>query len=130
MSDASDQKAKSDLKDYLNDFLYPELAIYVYSYLGVFDDIRPRIMALIAGDSPDWLYEPKFLHESVIVPCFSIGKILAKKHPIVMPEPIEGKAPRTLARERKEAETKYSAIGLLLSYEFVEDYFKNMKTMT
>ena len=130
MSNATDSKARSDVTRQLNKFKYPELAIYVFSYLGVFDDIRRRILALIAGESADWLYGPAFLHGSVIVPCFSIGKILAKKHKVEMPQPIEGKKPETLDKERRKAEHKYNTLGFLLSYEMVVDYFKIMQTMT
>ena len=129
MSNSTYTKAISDITKSLNGFNYPELAIYVYSYLGVFDDIRPQIIALIDGPSGDWLYSPKFLHESVIVPCYSIGKILAKKRPLVLPKPV-GASASSFNRERKKAETKYSAIGFLLSFEMVVDYFKIMKSMT
>ena len=130
MTNATDQKGKTDVTRYLNKFNYPELAVYVFSYLGVFDDVRLQILGLIAGQSEDWLYELTFLHESVIVPCYAIGKILAKKHPIVMPEPIDGKKPPNLDRLRREADHKYTILGFLLSFEMVVDYFKIMQEMT
>ena len=131
MSNASYQKVKSDIKRHLNGFAYPELAIYVCSYLGVFDDIRPQIEQLISGKSEDLLYSLKFLYESVLVPCFSIGMVISKKNRVTIPKPVYGgTSASTLDKEKRKIETKYNVIGFLISFEMVVDYFRIMQKMT
>ena len=131
MSNPPDQKAKSDIKGLLNGFNYPELVIYVCSYLGVFDDIRAQIEQLISGKSDDLLYSPEFLYESVLVPCFAIGMVLSKKHPMILPKASHGgTSASTLAKERRKIDTKYKIFGFLISFEMVVDYFRIMQKMT
>ena len=63
-------------------FNWIDMTLLVFSFLGVFDDIRQQVLEKASGDAEDWVYNPEFLYSSVVLPAFSIGRVLAKKTPI------------------------------------------------
>ena len=75
----------------------------VFTFLGVFDDVRHRVIEESSGQSLDSMYHPEFLFESVVIPCFNIGQVLAKANPIV-PSPFNKKTGRGSWRGSDETE--------------------------
>ena len=128
MSNSKDKKSRADITKVLNGFNDVETTMYVCVYLGIFDDVRQQIKALIGGNSADWLYRPDFLHKSVLVPCYSIGCILSKKYPTTLPNlPPDHE---NWKEAKVNIDTWYHTISFLLSFEMVVEYFKILKLMT
>ena len=129
MTNAYEQKEKHKISLKLNGFRFVDVHVYVSTYLGIFDDFRSQIKGLIGGNSADWMYSPKWLHESVLVPCFSIGCILAKKYPAKVPYFVNGIKSKSWRSAKANIQTKYNTIAFLISYEMVLEYFKLMQKM-
>ena len=130
MSNASDIYARTPIWNKLNGFGHVEVCMYVCAYLGVFDNYRREILEQISSKSADWLYSPQFLHESVLVPCYNIGLILAKKYHAVIPDYPNGTNSKKWRKAKTNVETKYNIIAFLLSFEMVLEYFKILRRMT
>ena len=92
MSDATDTGPIQSLfwkwhKNSKIPFNFVDKIIYFFGFLTAFDDVMDRVLKLLSFSdvsdvmSEDWLYDPIFLFNSVMLPSFCIGKILAKKCP-------------------------------------------------
>ena len=87
-----------------------------------------------SGQSVDSMYHPEFLFESVVIPCFNIGQVLAKANPIV-PSLINKKTRELVGEDqmklrRTELNKKFSALSFLFAMEMVIDIFSVLRTMT
>ena len=76
-SNADDRRIH--LQNVLSGFSNVDAIVFVFIFIGVFDDVRGKIKSLIGSKSESHLYHPIFLFKSVVVPSFSIGNTLAKK---------------------------------------------------
>ena len=47
--------------------------------LGLFDDVRVDLVSYLATQTPDWMFNVRFLHLSVVIPCFNMGLVLSRK---------------------------------------------------
>ena len=102
ISNHGNNKAKDGiLRSYDSRFAFQDKILVVFSFLGVFDDVRQRIIEETSGKSVDWLYEPGFLFESVLVPAFNIGRVLSKANPI---------APRTTKKGQNRRTSESSCL--------------------
>ena len=137
MSMTGDNYAKDSLKKpWDSKFQLEDKISVVFSLFGVFDDVRKRIMQLSASESDDRLYLPEFLYESVVLPAYSIGRILSKTAP---PPPIDDTdhrnpgrkvSAKTLKERKKAVHPKYDALGLLFASEMIVDFFQLFFNMT
>ena len=138
MSQAGDNAAKITLKKKWkgSHFRLEDKIFVVFSFLGVFDDVRKRILQLSASNSDDRLYHPEFLYEAVCLPAYSIGRILSKSAP---PPEISvfdsrGSSRRvsrdTLKQREKDEYPKFDALGLLFASEIIVDLFQLFFNMT
>ena len=83
MTDYRTEQGVSDLlkqhwKRALNEI---DNAIVGMTFMCLFDDIRQKIKNLIHPDTHDDIYSPRFLHLSVVLPCFNMGLVLSRKKP-------------------------------------------------
>ncbi len=129
MSNAPEKYARYPIWKRLNGFGHVEVCMYVCAYLGVFDNYRRKILEQISSKSADWLYSPQFLHESVLIPCYNIGLILAKKYHAKIPDYPGGTDSKKWRKDKTNFESKYNIIAFLLSFEMVLEYFKILRRM-
>ena len=125
-------------------FNWIDMTLLVFSFLGVFDDIRQQVVEKANGDAEDWIYNPEFLYSSVVLPAFSIGRVLAKKTPIfpgltdaevntlkMTAITAEDKKKRELAQ--KKARKTYlwpNMLGLLLAVSMAEDILEVLANLS
>ena len=103
-------------------------SIAIFSFIGLFDDIRREIKPLLNTKSPDWLYHVKFLHLSVAIPCFTMGLLLARKMPFT--KATNEQTTEIFRNIRARIIRNYECLGLVFASKIVVDFFQLLKDMT
>ena len=124
-------------------FNWIDKTLLVFCFLGAFDDIRQSSISQSSGDAGDWPYNPEFLYGSVILPSFSIGRVLAKKFPktpaindgdfellAVKHKDSDDKKARDVASKRaRKGAAYFDALGLLFSLTMADDILGILKDL-
>ena len=98
--------------------------------MGLFDDVRENLMARLNPYAADWVYSPRFLHTSVVIPCFNMGLVIARKKPFTSEMLEKIKIGKWEGNFAPKVMRQYQSIAMMISGHLLDDVFELLEDMT